>query len=100
MWMLPQQWLNAIATHYSPDCLAFDQGKRVQGHFDQIKGVKADTFLGILSTQLDEWGADCLGRGLSCGKAIKISAGSGKGHMKMIPILKDEIYKCNVLFRQ
>ena len=67
---------------YCGSSLAYDgEGGRMQGHYHQMKGVEADQFLGELLRQLDAWGADCVRRNVSCGHALKISAGSGRGHI-------------------
>ena len=98
MWMLPgrnaaqslsnlQGWLDSVAETHSPGCRASDgEGQFLTGHYQQMKGVEADEFLGDVSRQLDEWGGFCQSRGLSCGRFIKVSAGSGRGHMKYITI--------------
>ena len=90
MWMLPgsntaqslsnlQQWLDNVAIFYSPGCMAYDgQGVRLQGHYHQLKGVEADGIFGELLRQLDTWGSDCTRRNVSCGRIVKISAGSGR----------------------
>ena len=49
-----------------------------------MKGGEADDFLGEVSRKLDEWGAFCQSRGWSCGRFIKVSAGTGRGHMKYV----------------
>ena len=97
MWMLPgrnaQQsvnnlytWLDRVAVSYCGSSLAYDEQGRMQGHYHQMKGVEADRFLAELLRQLDAWGADCERRNLSCGRALKISAGSGRGHMTLLKI--------------
>ena len=97
MWMLPgrnaQQsvsnlytWLDRVAVSYCGSSLAYDEQGRMQGHYHQMKGVEADRFLTELLRQLDAWGADCERRNLSCGQALKISAGSGRGHMTLLKI--------------
>ena len=83
-----EQWLNSVAISYSPGCLAYDgQGGRLHGHYHQMKGVEADGFLGELLRQLDTWGADCTRRNVTCGRAVNISAGSGRGHMTLMKIV-------------
>ena len=80
-----QEWLDTIAIAHSTGCLATDgDGHRLPGHYHQMTGVEADDFLGELSRQLDSWGAYCERHNLSCGSILKISAGSGRGHMKLV----------------
>ena len=68
--------------------MAYDgQGGRLQGHYHQMKGVEADGILGKLLRQLDTWGSDCTRRNMSCGRIMKISAGSGRGHMTSMKIV-------------
>ena len=44
-----------------------------------MRDTEADDFMGLLLAKLDNWGIDCRGRGVSCGKVLKTTTGTGKG---------------------
>ena len=71
MWILPrtiaaqshnnlQNWIDAVAVKYSPGRKVRDgDGGFLIGHYQEMKGVEADHFLGELTRQLYDWMLDC-----------------------------------------
>ena len=92
MWMLSgstasqslanlQKWLDDLILSVCPGAIALDSsGHQLKGVYHQMRNNEADTFMSQLLAKLNEWGRDCCARGISCGKVLKTSSGTGRGH--------------------
>ena len=92
MWMLSgstasqslanlQKWLDDLVLSICPGAIIFDSsGHQLKGVYDQMRESEADKFMSELLDKLYEWGKDCDERGISCGKVLKTSGGTGRGH--------------------
>ena len=91
MWMLSgptasqslanlQKWLDDLILSVCPGAIALDSsGHQLRGVYHQLRDNEADIFMSQLLAKLDEWGVDCHARGISCGKVLKTSSGTGRG---------------------
>ena len=101
MWMLSgstasqslanlQKWLDDLILSICPCAIALDSsGHQLKGVYHRMRDSEADTFVSQILGQSNEWGDDCRARGISCGKVLKNTSGTGRGqkviHMKMGP---------------